>query len=610
MDLKQEPWNASNPLILIKDIMNKDYQVLHEGDSIRKAVEIYNEFKLDTIPVVDGEGVLVGVFPHRRLYRALLDGASLDDPCTPYIVESPIYVNSELSYDELSLAVRVNNSPVGNVPVIDKAQKVVGVAGNKEYLRTSISLVSKSYALLESIFHAMQEGIVLVDEKGHILRMNQSAQKMFGIKFSNVKGKHINEVFPEIKFTGRRSLGVRQSIRSVAVITYQYPIIENEQQVGTNLVFLDVSDATEIAKELEIVKDLQTTLSGVLSASSDGVFVTDKYGSIKYANEMAKRLVAGKNDKIQGKSVEELLNTRSLAQVAQTGMPEVDVCRIKGKNCVVSHVPIRLEKETDVLVGVVSTVYVDDNKLTDEITRKWFSLRQQVQYYRNEFEKQGGSKKSSFEHIVSENYEFMQIKEEAQRIAISTSTVLLTGESGVGKDLFARAIHSASPRAGRPFVKVNCVAIPETLFESELFGYAPGSFTGASRKGKTGYFEQADQGTIFLDEIGDMPMSIQVKILQVLQDKQFMRVGGVTTQDVDVRIIAATNRNLRDAIAKGTFREDLYYRLNVIELYLPPLRARAEDILPLAEIFVEKYNDILGTAVSGMSNRAKAALQQ
>lgn len=202
----------------------------------------------------------------------------------------------------------------------------------------------------------------------------------------------------------------------------------------------------------------------------------------------------------------------------------------------------------------------------------------------------------------------MKMKNDAQRIARSSSTVLLTGESGVGKDMFAHAIHAASPRAKHPFVKVNCAAIPEPLLESELFGYTAGSFTGASRKGKIGYFTQANQGTIFLDEIGDMPLSIQAKILQVLQDKEFMQVGGVTPEKVNVRIIAATNKDLREAIKEGTFRLDLYYRLNVIQFNLPSLRERSEDIIPLAEVFMNKYNKILGSNVVGINQAAQEAL--
>jgi transcriptional regulator with PAS, ATPase and Fis domain len=603
MNLEKDSWS-------IRDMMNRRINVIHRGDSLRTAISIFSQYKLDTIPVVDEEGILTGVFSNSRLYKALLDGVDLDEECTPYIIDSPIYINARLNYDELSLVMRVNDSRVGNVPVIEDNGKVVGIAGNKEYLKTSLNLVSQSHALLESIFQAMQEGIVTVDENGFIIRVNQSAQKMFGFNFEDVHGKHIHEIFSEIDYTGNRSFGVRYNFKSVSAIVNQVPIMQNDMRVGTNIVFLDVSDFEDMAKELEIVKDLHTTLNAVLSASAFGIFVTDKLGSVKFVNKIAKQFVGTDGDIVEGHFIRDFLPTSSRANVVKTGITEVDICHINEKNCVVSHVPIKAEDISDVdPVGVVSTVYCDDNKLLEEIARKWYSLQQQVDYYRNQLAKQGGNEKDNFEHIVTKNDDFMQIKKEAKRIAKSTSTVLLTGESGVGKDMFARAIHAAGPRAKMPFVKVNCVAIPETLFESELFGYAPGSFTGASKKGKTGYFEQAHQGTIFLDEIGDMPLSIQVKILQVLQDKQFMRVGGINTQNVDVRIIAATNRNLREAIAKGTFREDLYYRLNVIELYLPPLRVRAEDILPLAETFIEKYNDILGTSVSGMSNGARETLQ-
>jgi len=604
-------WRPNDSLILLKDMMNTRHEVIHPDATIRTAMQFFSRCKLNILPVVDKDGYLMGVLPNRRLFKAMLDGHSLDDPCSPFVIKNPIFINAELTYDELSLVMRVNKSKVGNVPVVDDTGKVVGVAGNNEYLRTSLTLIAKSYALLESIFQGMNEGIITVDQSGYILRINQSIQEMFEVDPADIQGKHLYDVFPEIFYDGQRRIGVRVSIKSVSVIVNQVPIIKDQELIGMNIVISDISELEGIAKELQIVKDLQATLSGVLSASSDGVFVTDRFGSIKFVNEMANNLVGDDIDMIEGKSIEEFLHTNSLARVAKTGIAEVDVCHINGRNCIVSHVPIRSENNNDIKpFGVVSTVYLDDNKLTEEITRKWYSLRQQVQYYRSELEKQGGSEIKSFAHIISQNSELIQIKKEAQKIARSTSTVLLTGESGVGKDMFARAIHAASPRARRPFVKVNCVAIPETLFESELFGYAPGSFTGAAKKGKTGYFEQANQGTIFLDEIGDMPLSIQVKILQVLQEKQFTRVGGVASQKVDVRIIAATNRNLRDAINKGIFREDLYYRLNVIELYLPPLRVRSEDILPLAENFIEKYNAILGTLVSGMSNSAREALQQ
>ncbi len=592
----------------IQQMMNKQFKVVHLGDSLRTIIEYYQDCRLDTLPVVDNDDKLIGVFPKKRLYKALTDGLSLDEPCNAYIVNDPIFIPSNLSYDEMSLVGRVNNSQVDHVAVVDECGKVVGMIGTAEYLRESLNLIMTSYALLESIFRASYEGIIVVDNDGLILRINPTAEKMFGLDLTNVKGLYLENVLPDISVSKNRLIGVKQTVKSIPVFVSQVPIIENNIQIGTNIAISDMSDIEKIAHELESVKELQTTLSGVLSASSDGVFVSDISGAVKYINESARRLVADIPEPMAGMPVKDFLRTSVPLQVGKTGIAEVEACNINGRNCIVSHIPIQKNtNDTSQTVGVVSTVYLDDNSLTEELTRKWLSLKQQVQYYRGELEKQGGEV-TIFDHLISKSPEFNGMKKDAQRIARSSSTVLLTGESGVGKDMFARAIHGASPRSSHPFVKVNCAAIPESLLESELFGYAPGSFTGASKKGKSGYFAQAHGGTIFLDEIGDMPLSIQVKILQVIQDKEFMQVGGIVSEKVDVRIIAATNKDLRQAIGKGEFREDLFYRLNVIQFYLPSLRDRSEDILPLAEVFIEKYNHILGTNVIGIDQSAVDAL--
>jgi two-component system, NtrC family, response regulator AtoC len=186
------------------------------------------------------------------------------------------------------------------------------------------------------------------------------------------------------------------------------------------------------------------------------------------------------------------------------------------------------------------------------------------------------------------------------RVAPSNSTVLLGGESGVGKDLIARALHEHSRRASGPFVKINCTAIPENLLESELFGYEKGAFTGAHAS-NPGKFELADKGTIFLDEIGDVPPAIQVKLLGVLQERKFDRLGGTKTLKVDVRLIAATNRDLRAALEQGTFREDLYYRLNVVPINIPPLRERKEDIPYLVDHFIKHFAKESGKLIKGIT---------
>ena len=197
-------------------------------------------------------------------------------------------------------------------------------------------------------------------------------------------------------------------------------------------------------------------------------------------------------------------------------------------------------------------------------------------------------KRYQFQNIIGRSGPMQEIFGTVERIAGTRATVLLCGESGVGKDMIARAIHQHSPRKDKPFVKINCTAIPENLMESELFGYEKGAFTGANTS-KPGKFEQANTGTVFLDEIGDVPASVQVKLLRVLQDREFERLGSNKTMHTDVRVIAATNVDLRAALEQGTFREDLYYRLNVVPINIPPLRERKEDIPFLAEYFAEKF---------------------
>jgi DNA-binding NtrC family response regulator len=230
------------------------------------------------------------------------------------------------------------------------------------------------------------------------------------------------------------------------------------------------------------------------------------------------------------------------------------------------------------------------------------SLRAENQRMREELDS-----RYQFDNIVGRSPAMRDIFHTVERVAPTRATVLLAGESGVGKDMIARAIHQHSPRKNHAFVKINCTAIPENLMESELFGYEKGAFTGANAS-KPGKFEQADQGTVFLDEIGDVPGNIQVKLLRILQERQFERLGSNLTRNVDVRVVAATNVDLRAALEQGRFREDLYYRLNVVPINIPPLRDRREDIPFLAKHFVQKLSKELGAGAREISSAAMERL--
>jgi DNA-binding NtrC family response regulator len=241
---------------------------------------------------------------------------------------------------------------------------------------------------------------------------------------------------------------------------------------------------------------------------------------------------------------------------------------------------------------------LEDMMITLEKVLELHALRRENRELKEEL-----TRRYDFGQIIGRSEKMREVFETAKRVAPTRATVLLGGESGVGKGMLARAIHLSSPRRDAPFVKIACSAIPENLMESELFGYEKGAFTGAVRS-HPGKFEQADGGTVFLDEIGDVPASVQVKLLRVLQEREFERLGSTKTVQVDVRIVAATNQDLRAALEQGTFREDLYYRLNVVPINLPPLRERKEDIAYLVDHFLTQFSDDTGGRVQGIAPEA------
>ena len=326
-------------------------------------------------------------------------------------------------------------------------------------------------------------------------------------------------------------------------------------------------------------------LNEIVKTVEKCLVVVDQEGLICYINPGYCEFLGVSAEAALGKRVQEVIENTRMHIVVKTGIAEVaDVQRIKGNDMIANRYPLHVEGK---LVGAVGTVSFRNAQEWMEVSHKIHSLMEDLQFYKTEFEKRLSSK-YTFADLVGRHPLFLEAKRLAERVAASQSAVLLTGESGTGKELFAHAIHRASVRAGGALVRVNCAAIPDNLLESELFGYEEGAFTGAKRGGKKGRFELAHRGTIFLDEIGDMPVSMQTKLLRVLQEKEIERVGGQTPISIDVRIIAATHRNLETMIQEGSFRQDLYYRLNVMRIEIPPLRERKEDILPLAKALLKK----------------------
>lgn len=332
-----------------------------------------------------------------------------------------------------------------------------------------------------------------------------------------------------------------------------------------------VDKLTELRDSFEMLED-------ILNYAYEGYVLVDPNGKIVKMNY--EKLLGIKEEDAIGKPVEEIIENTRMHIIVKTGVKELrDVQRIQGHDMITNRIPIIKQNK---VIGAVGTVLFKDISEVKELAHQLLDLQSKINKYRGEIERIEGSK-YSFDSIITRNSKMEYLKKVGRMAAETNSTVLITGESGTGKELFAHAIHRASYRKGEAFIAINCAAIPKDLLESELFGYDSGAFTGARKEGKVGKFEIASGGTIFLDEIGDMPLEMQAKILRVLESKEFERIGSNKKIAFDARVIAATNENIEEAIKKDKFREDLYYRLNVITIEIPPLRERMEDIEPLAE---------------------------
>lgn len=344
-------------------------------------------------------------------------------------------------------------------------------------------------------------------------------------------------------------------------------------------------------------------LETIMNAFNEWAVVTDEKGIITMMSKAYKEFLGYDNP--EGRPVEEVIENTRMKEVLLTGKAEIGgVQEIKGNKMIAMRLPI---KENGKIVGAVGKVVFKDISDFYSLSKKLNILEKQVEFYKSELGKERKAK-YSLDNIVGESRELNKVKAIVKKVANTSSNVLIIGESGTGKELFAHAIHNASKRCLGPFVKVNCSAIPSELLEAEFFGYEEGAFTGAKKGGKKGKFELANGGTIFLDEIGDMPLNMQAKILRVIQEKEIEKIGGNTLRELNVRIVAATNKNLEDAVKEGKFRSDLYYRLNVIKIVLPLLKERKDDIPLLANSLRIKVANRLGIYVEGFSKEAMECL--
>jgi len=456
------------------------------------------------------------------------------------------------------------------------------------------------------ILDSAQNGIVIVDITGAIHLFNQAARDVLAIPESDLVGQHISSISEEawhdmrmILKTGLPQLNKKITIGESIIIANRTPIAFKGHIIGVLSIFQDISEYEKISSELVSFKQLTMQLDAIIESSYDGLYITDGEANTLRVNQAYERISGLKREDLIGRNMRDLVQEgvldRSVTlEVLRLREPVTIMQDIAGdKHVIVTGNPF-FDKNGDISLVVTNVRDITElNQLHLELeeTRKISSR------YQEELEQLQKLEFASHE-LIAKSDAFRATLKQAVKVSQVDATVLITGESGVGKSLLARLIHKMSQRKDGPFVKISCGAIPENLMESELFGYEKGAFTGARTGGKAGLLEVGNGGTVFLDEIGELPLNLQVKLLDVLEDKEVTRLGGTTPRSMDLRLITATSRDLKQMVREKNFREDLFFRLNVIPLHIPPLRERKEAIIPLIDHFLQESIEATGNRKS------------
>jgi PAS domain S-box-containing protein/TyrR family helix-turn-helix protein len=446
-------------------------------------------------------------------------------------------------------------------------------------------------AFNQAMVDATGDALGAVDASGTLLLSNRAAQQHLGL----YPGLHLNEVLPELWVKvaktiedGERRIEISVQGEDVLYLARVSPIQLEGALVGAICVFVERREMEDLARQMTFFQELTHELDAIIDSSSDGLWICDADGTVIRINPASERLNRIRAQEVVGRNMRELveqgfIDRSATLEVIRTREVVNILQQREGRKLILTGTPVFDDG------GELIRVVVSERDIT-EIDTLQRELEEQ-EAMRDQFRNQMlAMQQATFaaNQVIAKSPCMIKALRQALKVSSVNSSVLLLGESGVGKGLFADLIHKNSPRAENPLIKINCGAIPESLIEAELFGYEKGAFTGAQAS-KPGYFEIADNGTVFLDEIAELPLSSQVKLLRFLEDGRITRLGGTKSRTVDVRVLAATHRNLEEMVKQGSFRLDLYYRLNVIPLSIPAVRERTDCILPLIRHYVEHF---------------------
>ncbi|MGL6184447.1 MAG: sigma 54-interacting transcriptional regulator [Clostridium chrysemydis] len=465
-------------------------------------------------------------------------------------------------------------------------------------------IITDNNITFEEVLKSTSNGIIVVDSTGDIILTNKSADNILSINYKDVVGKNVNDILPKFPISSvlkdkKPRLGTKIHLKDKMLLINTNVIEINKELKGAVSIFEDISNLEKIKSELYEVKELKERLQIIVENVHDGICLLDKDGFITYVNKAYLKLTGESEENLLNKNIKEVSKNGLRHMVLKTGKVSTGniIKKPSGTVVVGSVTPIKLDGE---IVGVLSII--KDLSEVQILTEMVNEISAKAEYLEGELYRREEPDKA-FSKFIGRSGTTLDVLALAKKAAKTNATVLIRGESGTGKELIAEGIHLSSSNNKGPFVRVNCAAIPENLLESELFGHEKGSFSGAYKR-KLGKFELANNGTIFLDEIGEMGINMQAKILRVIQEREFGRVGGTETIKTNIRIIAATHRNLEEMVKNYEFREDLYYRLNVIPINIPPLRERKQDLAFLIGHFLEMFTKNNSKEILGINNDA------
>lgn len=590
-----------------KKCLTSDILRFFYNTSLKEALEIFLSHQLRQAPVVNEEGYLIGVIDSLSILQALntLENKAQTDSIliNEFIKQPDLVVHIEGDFEQIVKEIIERQV---SAFVIDSDGKLKGEMKYAEVMQTLNMLIKEIGNFVNQVINFSYNGIIAINPKGTTIFYNHSAERILGCPAQEMLGKFITQVLPDsltykaLK-TGEAHHGVPLTYGEISVKADFIPVIVESKLLGAVAIFKDVTELEAVTDRLSTNEKLMATLEAIVENTYEGIIVINDQEKIEIINQFFLDEMGLEAKDVIGKKISEISPESQLPNTLKSGEIQFgEHMQIGDKSFLIMRAPVERDGK---IVGALGKTLFKNMEVAKIFAKKVMRLEGDVAYYKHEL-RRFHSSQYAFSDIIGDSPRMQAAKTLARRAARTNSTILLLGESGTGKEVFAHAIHETSLRKKGPLVQINCAAVPENLLESELFGYAEGAFTGARKGGKPGKFELADKGTIFLDEIGDMPLSMQAKLLRVLQEREVERVGGTQPIKIDVRVIAATNRDLYQMVIDHKFRLDLYYRLNVINVELPPLRDREGDFDSITNTILQKLNQRLGSYIEGVTPEA------